>query len=286
MINEDKFNEVKDFVIKVGKIACDYFYSGDTKNTLKKDLTVVTQVDKEIEVELVKYIHMNFPDDAIVGEEFGNEKGRSGFVWHLDPIDGTDNFLRKIPFFAISVARLGDDVEGCFGIVHNPITNQTFSSFKETLGGVYENDRLCTLTADPLGGKYVITIGGSSRELWMKPAVYALSEAVGLKYGRGGFYHCIALELAYIAANRIDANLTFGLNSYDYAAGLLLVKATGGAISVFEDGKWQRWNSTLKDLCSQNRTIFSSHPDIHQGILDFIGDPNCWATRHGAPSKV
>lgn len=279
---EEKFHQTKAFIVNTaGKIAYDYFYSGSTSNTLKEDLTVVTQVDKDVETVLVNYIHENFPDDSIYGEEFGKENGTSGFTWFLDPIDGTDNFVRHVPFFGISVARLGDDSEGSFAIIHNPATKQTFSSFKEELGGVFENGRLCTITPEPLGGKTILTISAASKKgEWIKPAKYALMEEIGLKYGRGGSYNCCALELAYVAANRIDADLIFGLDPYDYAAGLFLAKAAGGEISVFEDGKWQTWDSNLKDLClKENAMIFVSHPSIHQSMLDFIGDPKSWAEK-------
>ena len=275
---EKKFHEFENLIKEAGKIAYKCFDSDDTKNEQKSDGSVVTEVDKSIEALLLQYIHENFPEDSIVGEEHGERAGKSGFVWYIDPIDGTDNFLRKIPFCAISVARLGDNAEDSFGIVHNPITKQTFSSFMETEGGVYENERLCNLTAEPLGGKYVISIGRGTKEKWMKPATYALNEALGMKYGRCSSFHCTALELSYIAANRIDAYLTYGLNSYDYAGGLFLVKAAGGAISTFEDGAWTRWEDNLKELCSKHgRILFTSHPDIHSEMLDFIGNPASWA---------
>ncbi len=280
MNTEKEFHALKDFVRETGTIALKYFDSGNTENELKRDKTVVTKADQEIEAALVGYIQEHFPGDAIVGEEYGEQAGSSGFFWHIDPIDGTDNFLRKIPFFAISIARLGDKPEESFAIVYNPAINQMFYSFSETEGGVYENDRLCTLTPEPLGGKYVISIGRSTKEEWMKPATYALNEALGTKYGRCGAFNCTALEIAYVAANRIDAFLTYGLKSYDWAAGLFLVKATGGAISVFEEGKWRLWTASLKELCSQHgRIIFTSHPQIHPDMLGFIGDPAVWAKK-------
>lgn len=275
---EKKFKEFEEVVKEAGKIAYKYFDSDDTSNEQKADGSVVTEVDKNIETKLVAYIKENFPDDKIVGEEHGEQDGKSGFVWHIDPIDGTDNFMRKIPFCAISVARLGDTPEDSFGIVYNPITKQVFSSFLETAGGVYENERLCNLTSESLGGKYTIGIGRSTKEPWMKPATYRLYEALGMKYRRCTSYGCCALELAYVAANRIDAYLSFGLNSYDYAAGLFLIKAAGGSISVFEEGKWNLWKKNLKEFCSDHgRIFFVSHPDIHSEILDFIGDPRLWA---------
>jgi myo-inositol-1(or 4)-monophosphatase len=198
----------------------------------------------------------------------------SNFLGHL--VDGTDNFLRKIPFCAISIARLGDTPEDSFAIVHNPITNHTFSSFMH--GGAYENEHVTNLTAEPLGGRFTITIG-RGRAPWMAPAGHAITAGCAAKFGRCLAYGSTALELAYVSAGRIDGFLTFGLASYDYAAGLYLVRAAGGAISVFEDNAWHIWEGSIKELCSQHRrTIFVSHPDVHESVRDFIGDPARWSS--------
>lgn len=277
-MTQEQFHQFQDVVKEAGKIAYDYFYSPDTNNESKADGSVVTKIDKEIETILVTYIKEHFPDDAIVGEEHGVHEGNSGFVWHIDPIDGTDNFLRRIPFCAMSIARLGDTAEGSCAIVYNPITKQMFSSYLETLGDVYENEHLCNLTAESLGGKYVVALGRGTKEPWMKPSAYELYKGIGMKYGRATSYGCTALEFAYVAGNKIDAALTYGLYSYDYAAGLFLVKAAGGAISVFQDGAWKLWEGNLKELCAEHgRIIFASHPDTHDEMLDFIGDPKSWS---------
>ena len=276
---EEKFHLLMQEVYEVGKLAKAYFDSDDISNELKEDRSVVTRIDKEIEVLIRSFVAKYFPQDTIVGEEGETVIGTSSFVWHIDPIDGTDNFLRKIPFCCISIARLGDTTEDSFAIIHNPITGHTFSSLME--GGCYENSRITNLTAEPLGGKYVIGMG-RGREEWMKHAGYKIAEAVGLKYGRCGPYHSTALELAYLSAGRIDAFLTFGLNSYDWGAGLYLVRAAGGVISVFENNSWHRWEGSIKDLCDRHgKTIFASPPDIHDEIRDFIGDPKGWVSGQG-----
>lgn len=275
---EEKFYELQSEIKAASRLAREYFETDSTKNEQKDDGSVVTEVDTAIERHLREWIDDNFPNDAVVGEEEEGKDGTSGFVWHIDPIDGTDNFLRKIPFCAVSVARLGDTAEDSFGIVHNPLTGQTFASLMEN--GAYENERVTNLTAEPLGGKYVITLGNGSKESWMKPASYKIQEAIGTKFGRCRPYGSTALELAYLAAGRTDAYLTFGLNTYDYGAGLYLVKAAGGAISVFENGEWQRHTGSIKDICDvHGKTIFASHPDIHDEIRDFIGDPKQWADK-------
>jgi len=273
---EPQFHDLIKEIKQASVVAHDYFVSDSTKNEQKADGSVVTEVDQAIERQLRTWIDREFPDDAIVGEEEAGKGGTSGFVWHIDPIDGTDNFLRKVPFCAVSVARLGPDAEDSFGIVYNPLTEQLFASLMEN--GAYENERVTNLTAEPLGGKYVVTVGRSRKESWMVPASFKIQEAVGTKFGRCMPYNCTALELAYLSAGRIDGFLTFGLNSYDYAAGLYLVKAAGGMISAFTDGKWQVFDGPLRDLCAEHgKIIFASHPDIHCEIRDFIGDPKQWA---------
>jgi myo-inositol-1(or 4)-monophosphatase len=272
---EQEFADIKAIITKTSSLARAYFDADGREFELKADKSVVTEVDQAVETALLDYIAERFPNDAIVGEEHGERSGDSGYVWHIDPIDGTDNFLRKVPFCAISVARLGDTAEDSFGIVHNPITGQTFASLMEA--GAYENERIANLTADTLGSGYLVTLG-HGREPWMKPVAYELYKGVGNKFGRCKAYGSTALELAYVAANRIDAFLTYGLNTYDYAAGLFLVKAAGGTISVCTDGVWDVYTGSIKNLCDvHGKTIFVSHPDIHNEIRDFIGDPKQWA---------
>lgn len=272
---ENEFKELIKVIEEAGLKARAYFDADDTENEIKNDGSVVTKIDKEIEEIIITYIRDNFPTDSIIGEEGEDYKGTSDYVWHIDPIDGTDNFLRRIPFCAVSVARLGSVTEDSFGIVHNPITGQTFASLMEA--GVYENEKIHTLNNTILGGRAMVSVA-RGREKWMKSASYNLRKALGEKFGGGNSYGCCALEIAYVAANRLDGVLTFGLNSYDYGARLYLVKATGGLISVFASGVWSPWEGSLKELCSEHgKTIFVSHAGIHAEALSLIGDPMKWS---------
>lgn len=278
MTIEEKFELLKEEIRTASKLARGYFDSEDFTNEQKEDGSVVTEIDKKVEAILREFIQKYFPDDAVIGEESENTEGTSGFVWHVDPIDGTDNFLRKIPFCGVSVARLGDTAEDSFGIVHNPITDHTFASLMDN--GVFENERVSKMSPLPLGGTYVVTFGFGRSESWMKPASFKLQEAMN----EGGYkcrdFGSTALHLAYLAAGRTDGFLTTGLHSYDYAAGLYLVKAAGGAISVFEDGVWNLYEGSLKELCDvHGKTIFASHPDVHRTMRDFIGNPRNWSNQ-------
>jgi myo-inositol-1(or 4)-monophosphatase len=275
MTLEQKYHALVDLIEDSGKMARAYFDDNQNANEQKADGSVVTEIDKKIEDAIKSFIRCEFPEDSIVGEESDDYVGASDFVWHIDPIDGTDNFLRRIPFCAISVARLGSSTEGSFGIVHNPITHQTFSAFMDK--GVYEREHVHILNNELLGGRAVVSIG-RGRESWMKSASYNLRKAIGASLGKCDPYGSCALELAYVAANRIDGLLTFGLHTYDYGAGLYLVKAAGGRISVFDGKIWSEWTGSLKDLCTNHgKTIFASHDGIHQKALGIIGDPRKWS---------
>ena len=268
---EPQFYALIEEIKEAGKVAHDYFVTDSTQNDQKADGSVVTEVDTAIERRLRVWIETNFPNDAIIGEEEEGKEGTSGFVWHVDPIDGTENFIRKIPFCCISVARLALDDEHSFGVVYNPFTKQLFSIQGE------DNSKQNKRAADQLDGKMRLGTGRGS-ESWKKEVDYNLCKAFGMKYGSGKALGSSALELAYVADNHIDAFLILGLHSWDYAAGLYLVKAAGGMISVYENGEWSVWEKSLRELCAEHgKIIFASHPDIHCEIRDFIGDPKKWA---------
>ena len=269
------FADLKAEIIAAGKLAQSYFDSDNTDNEIKADGSVVTEIDTQIEKQLVAFILERFPKDSIVGEEGEGHTGTSDYVWHIDPIDGTDNFLREIPFSAISVARLGSTTDGSFGIVYNPTTKRMFSAFAD--GGVYENDREHQVNQEQLGGKAIISIA-TAKEAWMKSAKYNLLKEFGTRFGRGTALNCLALELGYVAANRIDATLILGLQTYDYAAGVYLLKAAGGVVYVFEEGQWQLHTGSTKNLCNTHgKIMIASYPGLAEQLVKMIGDPRQWA---------
>lgn len=279
---EKEFQDLKKVIEKCGEHARDYFYSPINPNTQKEDGSLVTEIDEKIESILRAHVEERFPDDSIVGEEGDIKEGTSGFVWFIDPIDGTENFTRKIPIFSVTATRLGPTVEDSFAIVYNPISKQIFSSLMEN--GSYENEHLLNMTADTIGGRCRVSASGDTKyESWIRPAVLNLWKGLYNQLGKSGNMDSALLELAYVASGRIDGFLGVHYKPWDSAAGLYLVKAAGGAISVFSEGTWTRYNGAIRDLYGQDHTnqplTFVSHPDIHQEVLDFVGDPKDWAEK-------
>lgn len=281
---ETKFQTLTSYVEgELSDLARNYFYQNSAANSVKYDGSVVTDIDLAIERQLRSHILELFSDDSIYGEEDGLVSGTSGFVWIIDPIDGTDNFVRKIPFFAITAARVGSVEEGSFAVIHNPISRQTFS----TQGGqaLYENGEIRSSLAHPVGSRLLITVSGSSTSgEWVSPARQNLSRALYQEFGKSGHYHSSLLEYAFVSVGRIDGFLQLMANAWDQVAGLLLVRAGGGSVSVWREGKWELYDGPIISLYGddiQSRpTVLVTRPEIHQRVVTFVGDPEKWAESH------
>lgn len=275
---ESKFKKLVALIEESGNLARDYFYN-EERFFQKDDKTLVTEVDTKIEDMLRTFVAEHFPDDTIVGEEGEDVIGNSGYVWYIDPIDGTENFVRKIPLFSITATRLGSGPEGSMAIVHNPISQQTFASFMGQ--GIYENQKLTTFSDKPAHTRQAIHVVSNPAEPWVKPAKHHLIHQLGKKYGRSASFSTGILEMAYVAAGRLDGVLSLLNKPWDSAAGLYLNKASGADISLFSDNAWSKYEGAIKDLYGESlrdrKIILMSHPAIHEELCAFIGDPKQWA---------
>ncbi len=264
---------------ELGGLAREAFYGTHTGNTQKYDGSVVTEVDTTIEKKLKVFIREHFSEDAIYGEEEGFVPGTSDFVWVIDPIDGTDNFVRKVPFFAITIVRLGLQTEGTFSIIYNPASRQLFSSFEG--GPVYENGQVCLPLGNLVGGRSFVTVTGSNSSApWIKMARQNIQKGLYQEFGKSGHYHSSLLEHAYVAAGRLDGMLQLEMNAWDSAAGVYLVQASGGTVSVLQDDTWIKHEGDIRELYgkdfSKKPTLFVSRPEIHEQAVSCIGIPKAW----------
>ena len=117
-----------------GEIAMRY-YRGGVEVTIKPDRTPVTQADREVEQAITRILGRAFPDWGFLGEEFG-ERGSREIRWIIDPIDGTKNFVRRIPIWATLIA-LEDAGEVVAGVIHNPVTGDLYTARRG--GGAHHN---------------------------------------------------------------------------------------------------------------------------------------------------
>ena len=195
----------------------------------KSRLDFVTEVDRLAEAEIVKELKRAYPDHAILGEESG-QIGKSAKVWVVDPLDGTHNYLRGFPHYSISIGFLdhGDPVHG---VIYDPLRDELFTASKGD--GAFINDRRMRVTKrEGLQGAMLCT-GFPFRQrehldaqLGMTRALLAQAEDIR----RTG---SAALDLAYVAAGRLDGYFEIGLKPWDMAAGCVIVREAGGHICDF-----------------------------------------------------
>lgn len=196
--------------------------------TLKGQQDYLTHTDGYIEEMVRLTVARDFPNDGFLGEETGGVTDACARLWIVDPVDGTANFARGIPHFCVSLALLADGTPA-LGAVYDPMRQELFTAVKGE-GAFLNGIKIHTSTASLLSQSSV-EVGWSSR-LTTQDYVSQLSAVLdaGAAIRRAGSG---ALGLAYVAAGRSDAYVELHINSWDVAAGLLLVTEAGGVVNNF-----------------------------------------------------
>ncbi len=189
----------------------------------------VSNADRSVELLLREAIARDFPEDGIMGEEYGHKPGRSGITWVIDPIDGTSNFVRGRPNWCVSIACLhgAEIVAGC---IYDPVHNELYLASSNTAST--RNGRPIHVTTTKELDRATVGVGlkqskGDSSGLAM---LTRMVEA-------GARLHCNssgALSLAYVADGRLDAYVERHLHSWDFFAGALIVRQAGGNMRDFD----------------------------------------------------
>ena len=193
----------------------------------------VTMVDRNAESEIVKIIRKHHPDHSILGEEGGISGSNGDVRWIIDPLDGTTNFLHALPHFAVSI---GIEVKGRLehGVIYAPCTQDLYvASLGDgaTLNGRRIRVSKNTSLDDALVGTGVPIRNSEGLDSYL-PMFRAVAEnTAGLR--RAG---AASLDLAYVAAGRLDGFFELNLKPWDIAAGIVLVREAGGTVLGLKDG--------------------------------------------------
>lgn len=201
----------------------------------------VSEADRAAEKILFTELSKARPGYGFRMEEGGSVEGSdASHVWHIDPLDGTTNFLRGIPFFAVSVG-LERDGQIVAGVVYNPISEEMFMAEKGqgafvTGATTRDNYRLrVSPRVDPYDTLVccgIPNLGRGDAQAFVRVLEPLMSKVGGVR--RLG---SAALELAYVGAGRFDAFFQRGLSSWDMAAGLAIVREAGGFASDYQGGE-------------------------------------------------
>lgn len=199
---------------------------------LKSSVDPVTEVDREAERAVRSVISSHFPDDNILGEEEGGADWRESRVWIIDPLDGTVNFVHRVPQFAVSVA-LWDSGQPLVGVIIDVARNEEF--FAGVGEGATLNGDPIEVSATPFLEDSLLVTGFPYDRRQHAGAYLRVVEEV-MKVSRGTRrMGAAALDLAWVACGRFDAYWEHGgkqgVKPWDLAAGVLLVSEAGGVVT-------------------------------------------------------
>ncbi|HLU61270.1 MAG TPA: inositol monophosphatase family protein [Gammaproteobacteria bacterium] len=184
----------------------------------------VSEVDREAERAIIETIRRSYPDHAFLGEESG-KSGHSEFEWIIDPLDGTTNFLHGFPVFAVSIAlRVKGRIE--HGVIYDPLRQELFTASRGS-GAQLDGRRLrvskCRELSTALLGTGFPYRDQDDLDKYMATFRVMTRQSRGIR--RAG---SAALDLAYVAAGRLDGFWEFNLQLWDIAAGVLMIHEAGG----------------------------------------------------------
>ena len=214
----------------------------DALNVVEKQrMDYASEVDGLAEEAIVKELRKAGPEYAVLGEEGGHQPARGGrksrFTWVIDPLDGTSNYLRGIPHWCVSIA-LVDNGEPVHGVVFDPLRNELFIASKGS-GAVLDDRRLRVAERRDLEGALLCTGFPPRERARATPQLDCLNALLeqAEDVRRTG---SAALDLAYVACGRFDGYFEAGVQPWDIAAGVLLVREAGGRVCDFRGAALSR----------------------------------------------
>jgi myo-inositol-1(or 4)-monophosphatase len=196
------------------------------KVSAKRDKDFVTEVDKAAEAAIIEVLHEAYPDHAILAEESG-ASGNSEYVWIIDPLDGTTNFIHGFPQYAISIAQAHKGVLQ-HAVIYDPNRNELFTASKGA--GAFLNERRIRVSKRSKMNEALIGTGFPFRYFEHVDAYLAIFRDMMHKTAGVRRPGAAALDLAWVAAGRIDGFWELGLSPWDMAGGALLITEAGGLV--------------------------------------------------------
>jgi myo-inositol-1(or 4)-monophosphatase len=241
------------------------FLAQGVETEYKGDVDLVTVADRTSEKLIRERLGEAFPEHGIYGEEGTRERMGGEFRWYVDPLDGTTNFAHGFPHFCVSLgleqrpAGLKPDEDGTLvaAVIYDPMRDELFTA--ERGRGALLNGKPMRVSRTPDLAEALVATGFPSRKRHDSPNIHFYQEFTLRSHGvrRAG---SAALDLAYIAAGRMDAFWEFNLNPWDTAAGILLVEEAGGRVTNFSGGKYHL----------DSREILASNGLFHEELLGFF----------------
>ena len=233
-------------------------FRGAWEEERKGDATFVTEADRAAEAAMRKLIEERFPDDGIIGEEYGNRNEGAGRQWVLDPIDGTTSFIAGRPIFGTLIALLQDGWP-VLGVIDQPIARERW------VGRIGEGTTFNgkPARARPLKELSDAVLGTTTPHQFSGDDVDAFMGVAKSVAERKIIYGGDCYNYALVASGHVDLVVEAGLQLYDYAALVPVVEGAGGMMSD--------WQGNPLDAGSDGRVIALGDPARLDDVLEAMG---------------
>ena len=243
-----------------GRIAREYFAAPERLEVQAKgQQDWVTRADQAVEAYIHEALTKSFPGEGFLGEESG-ASGRTDAMWICDPIDGTSNFMRGVPTFAVNLAFFSDRAVQV-GVTHEPVFDRSFTCHRG--GGAWCEDERLSVRQAARPEDAIIGLGFSlrrNREGFLENIEHIFD--LGMEFRRLG---SAAICLAYTASGRLDGFWQLHLNPWDVAPGLLLVEEAGGRVGDFFS----------QDGLTRGNPVLAGAPAVAEALSVPLGIPLC-----------
>ena len=244
-----------------GRLIVRNFENADTVQVSEKNKDdLVTNIDRECQRTIAETILHFYPEDRITGEEnsANTENVSAEREWIVDPIDGTTNFVKGIPHVAVSIGVKfrGETVAGC---VYDPILDELFTAEKGS--GAQLNDRKIHVSNRQSLNGTIIAVSYPHRKRQYLDEYRSMMNRAFDKCADLRRMGTASLDLAYVAAGRLDGYFEACLYPWDFAAGELIVREAGGFVTDF---------SGKNDAYYENGSIVCGSPHVHRALLECI----------------
>jgi myo-inositol-1(or 4)-monophosphatase len=258
-------NDLKTLAYEAGKIQRTG-YEQPLQIKHKGEVDVVTEVDFRCEALVIDYIHSHFPGHSIVAEESGVTAGDHHYTWYIDPLDGTINYSHGVPIFCISIAY-AENGNMKYGVIYDPMRDECFSAEKGK--GAWLNDQPMHVSQTTrlndclmVTGFALVTRNASGEKV--QPENLINFERLMMVTQGVRRLGSAALDLAYVAAGRMDGYWDMGVKSWDIAAGALMVEEAGGKVTTVTGDP---------DYMKPPYALLATTPALHAPVLEIISQP-------------
>ena len=221
----------------------------------KSHNSLVSFVDQNAEALLVNSLSKIIPNCGFITEEDTVDDDSKSYVWIIDPLDGTTNFLHNIPHFSTSIG-LSYEGELLLGVVYNIMSDECFYAWKN--GGAFMNGQAIQLSTESHLSECIIATGFPYESYYDKKPYLDMLEII-MRDARGvRRFGSAALDMAYVACGRFSAFYETSLNPWDVAGGIVICREAGAIISDYHG----------KDSYLKGQSTLVANPTIHQKLLE------------------